>query len=409
MRWPVIVLFVGVTFVGCLYPRYNPTLIQPAAAAEDDDAAIDWERARTLLRRERAGETLTAEEQAYLERAKRARAQQAAGGQERPVGGKSTVGFKPLTEMTAEDRYLEQVGGLYGAGLNEPPASQLAMAMVAAQQVQPRAADGTLAADGVIGLLSVGMSNTTQEFSAFVRMANADPLKSARVMLIDGAQGGRVASHWADPNGGALDAPNDQQQGRPSVWDVVDQRMQRMQRMQVTPAQVQVAWIKQAEARPSSIGAFPAHAEALAGWYAGILVQLHERFPNLKLAYFSSRTYAGWATTQLNPEPYAYESGFAVRWTIQKQMLGDPALNADPAKGDVTAPVALWGPYLWTDGESPRASDGLVWLREDVRDDGTHPSESGQRKVAEQLSRFFQTDPTAKGWYLADGPAAPAE
>jgi hypothetical protein len=28
-----------------------------------------------------------------------------------------------------------------------------------------------------------------------------------------------------------------------------------------------------------------------------------------------------------------------------------------------------------------------------------HPGSSGRRKVAEQLLRFFKTDPLAKGWF----------
>src|SRR5438309_557350 len=34
---------------------------------------------------------------------------------------KSSVGLKPLTDMTAEDRYKGEAGGLYGGGKNEPP------------------------------------------------------------------------------------------------------------------------------------------------------------------------------------------------------------------------------------------------------------------------------------------------
>ena len=51
-----------------------------------------------------------------------------------------------------------------------------------------------------------------------------------------------------------------------------------------------------------------------------IVRMLKGRFPNLQLAYVSSRSYAGYATTELNPEPYAYESAFAVRWLIQDQI-----------------------------------------------------------------------------------------
>src|SRR6476620_4866132 len=35
--------------------------------------------------------------------------------------GKTSFGLKPLTEMTAEDKYKGEDGGLYGGGHNEPP------------------------------------------------------------------------------------------------------------------------------------------------------------------------------------------------------------------------------------------------------------------------------------------------
>ncbi len=112
-----------------------------------------------------------------------------------------------------------------------------------------------------------------------------------------------------------------------------------------------------------------------------MLRNLHDRYPNLTLAYLSSRIYAGYASTTLNPEPYAYEGGFSVKWLIADQLAGDAALNFDPASGVVEAPWAAWGPYLWADGLSPR-SDGLTWGCSELSSDGTHPSASGQAKVA---------------------------
>ena len=58
----------------------------------------------------------------------------------------------------------------------------------------------------------------------------------------------------------------------------------------------------------------------------------------MKLAYLSSRTYGGYATTPLNPEPYAYESAFAVKWLIKQQIKGDSALNCDPSNDPIKAP-----------------------------------------------------------------------
>jgi hypothetical protein len=80
-------------------------------------------------------------------------------------------------------------------------------------------------------------------------------------------------------------------------------------------------------------------------------------------------------------------------------MKGEPKLNSDPAKGEVKAPVVLWGPYLWADGVKGREADDLTWKREDLGPDGTHPSPSGREKVTQQLLQFFKTDPTAKGWF----------
>lgn len=120
---------------------------------------------------------------------------------------------------------------------------------------------------------------------------------------------------------------------------------------------------------------------------------LGDRFPNLQLAYLSSRSYGGYATSPLNPEPFAFESGFSVKWLIERQIDGDPALNFDAARGPVEAPWLAWGPYIWADGANPRA-DGLSYTRADFAADGTHPSPLGARKVAEQLLGFFKGDST---------------
>ena len=50
-----------------------------------------------------------------------------------------------------------------------------------------------------------------------------------------------------------------------------------------------------------------------------------------------------------------------------------------------------------------RSIDSMVWSRQDYAGDGTHPSASGNRKVAEQMRAFFGADPTAVGWYSGSG------
>ena len=106
------------------------------------------------------------------------------------------------------------------------------------------------------------------------------------------------------------------------------------------------------------------------------------RFPNLKQGFLTSRIYAGYASTPLNPEPHAYETAFADKWLIAEQIAGKSDLQ----------PWLAWGPYLWADGMKPR-QDGLIWTREDLGPDGTHPSPSGQAKVAKLLLEFFNPAP----------------
>src|SRR5262249_19453133 len=121
--------------------------------------------------------------------------------------------------------------------------------------------------------------------------------------------------------------------------------------------------------------------------------------PRIRVVYLSSRIYGGYATTPLNPEPYAYESGFAVRWLIQDQITEHGKLNFIAGHGPILAPWLAWGPYLWANGAQPRA-DGLTWVPEDFSPDGTHPSPQGRDKVAKMLLQFLKTEPTARIWFL---------
>jgi hypothetical protein len=160
---------------------------------------------------------------------------------------------------------------------------------------------------------------------------------------------------------------------------------------------VQVVWVKLANVQPR--GDLKEHGEKLQKDTTALLQNARARFPNLRIAYLGSRIYGGYTAGALNPEPYAYEGAFVVRWLIRDQMKGEAALNHDAAKGEVKAPLLLWGPYFWGDGVTPRKSDGLVWKREDLGPDGTHPSQSGKDKVARMILDFCKTDPLAKPWF----------
>ncbi len=269
----------------------------------------------------------------------------------------------PLTDMGARATYHGYHGGLYPNGANTPPRSYLKKGLAAARRVHP--------IDGRIVLLSIGMSNATQEFSVFKRYADLNSAKASDVTIVDGAQGGQDAEIVKDP------------QSR--FWSVVQQRLTAAG---ANSAQVQAVWLKEAIAQENE--PFPRDALHLQSDLRAIVSVLRSRFPNLQLVYLSSRTYGGYATTTLNPEPYAYDSGFAVKWLVAQRM-----------KGKIGGPWLGWGPYLWTNGTKGRR-DGLVWNCTDVRpSDGTHPSATGQLKVAALLWHFFTTDATAKSWFVA--------
>lgn len=297
----------------------------------------------------------------------------------------TSVGSTPLDQLGA-GTYLGFQGGLYPGGTNAMPEAHLVAGLAEATAVVPRNAAGQPAANGKVVLLSIGMSNCSQEFSRFVQIASADPLKHPRVQAVNGAQGGQTAAIIQNPDA--------------RFWTVVDERLAQAN---ATREQVQVVWFKDADAQPTS--GFPAHAETLHDEFVAILQVIRDRFPNARLCYIASRIYAGYATTSLNPEPYAYEHAFAVKWTIEDQIAGASELNFDPARGPVVAPWIAWGTYNWADGTIP-GSDGLTWACSDFQADGTHPSIAGANKVANRLASFLRTEPTAASWYRSAPPPA---
>jgi len=327
-----------------------------------------------------------------------------------PPPGKS--GMFPLDELVGGD-YMGFAGGLY-PNSNVPPCAHRAAAIAATHAIEPRAADGTPSPDGKIVLISIGLSNTTQEFCtqqtwimgspcapySFIGQAAADnEVDHDKLVIVDGAYPSQVAESWADPANSQF-AIN---------YDRVDMRLTAAG---VTAQQVQAIWLKVADATPmKGLPDQAADAYRLEGFLGEILRVFGTRYPNAKLVFGASRIYGGYASTNLNPEPYAYESGFAVKWAIEAQIKQIADGTVDPDAGDLdyrngTAPWYGWGPYLWANGTTPRESDGLVWNMEDFDPgDGTHPAMSGRQKVAAMLLGYFKSSPFTRCWFRADHPA----
>ncbi len=123
-----------------------------APPATEAQPPIDFVRARALMQKRRAGEALTPEEEAYLRRAIEAR--RAGARRERrqrpPMPPQDTSHLKPLTEMTADDRYKGEDRGLYGNGNNVPPDSHRKAAEAEFSRIRPLDTDGHPAANGKV-------------------------------------------------------------------------------------------------------------------------------------------------------------------------------------------------------------------------------------------------------------------
>lgn len=281
--------------------------------------------------------------------------------------GNISVGLTPLSEVAI---YQGFPGGLYPGG-NDIPANHLVYGLLAGEAVERLDPAGNPDPAGRIVLLSVGMSNTRQEYQAFIRMVTQRP---AGLALINGARAGYDAPAIADPNS--------------DYWPYIDAVLAGRG---LTPAQVQVVWLKEATALESSV--FPADAQELQAYLRSTVLIIGDRYPNVRQVFISSRIYAGYAVAwAASIEPWAYQGAYAVKWLIEAQITG-----GDPALAYAVAPWLAWGPYFWADGLTPRA-DGLTWSCPELEADGMHPSAKGEAKVAGMLLEFFRSHPAA-GWF----------
>jgi hypothetical protein len=257
-------------------------------------------------------------------------------------------------------------------------------------------------------LLSIGMSNAKMEFCdqfatrdsssnggqigpqgcaswSFMGQVWGDPALNDNLMIVSGAQGGRDISEWDDPTD-------------PTYMVVAST----FNNVGATADQVQIIWAKQATIRPtSSLPASNADAFDLLASLGDVLRTVKIRYPNVKQFYFSSRMYS-YGSGGANDEPYAYETGLAMKWVIEAQINQLQSGGVDAIAGDLgldVAPWVAWGPYLWANGMNAR-SDGLSWSPSEMMPDGTHPWSSARQKIGGMIKDFFMTSPLTTPWFL---------
>ncbi len=296
---------------------------------------------------------------------------------------KTTTPIVPITDL-ATGSYQGEEGGLYPNGSNVRPASHDSDGVTFAKAIVPLNSNGIYSPTGKYVMIGLGESTALDEFSEFLALARTDPAINPALVLVSGAQGGATPSLLT-----LTDSP---------YWNTILNNY--LPDQGVTANQVVALWME--DSNGIAKGSFPGDMTQLQGAYETVMNNLHTFFPNLTLVFFSSRIYAGYSNgvATINPEPYAYEAGFAVKNAIADQLNGNANLNYNPTLGPVEAPWMSWGPYYWANGLLA-SEDGMVWTCQDLQSDGTHPSAgSGDLKVAGQILNFFKTDDTTTPWFL---------
>ena len=269
------------------------------------------------------------------------------------------------------------------------PATHDADGVAIAGGIQPLDANGNPdPVNGKYVLLSIGMSAAHTLFAGFQDEVVADPtVDKTHLVLVNGAQNNATAGFFA--------------QSKHPVWTDITSYF--LPQAHVTANQVVAVWINDVS---FASGTFPGDMAGLKANFESIAQIALTKYPHLKLAYFTGRMYGGYSNSPQNPEspePQPYESGFAVKWSIEDQIKGLASLNYSSAKGPVLAPWMDWGSYMWANGLTPR-NDGFVSTCQDYTSDGIHPSLPplpGRDKGANLLMNFFKTDSTTTPWFLA--------
>jgi len=178
-------------------------------------------------------------------------------------------------------------------------------------------------------------------------------------------------------------------------------------------------------------------------------------FPNVQQVFVHSRIDGHYANpdpnvSPLNPEPYAFESGLAVKWLIQAQIddVNFPGITHNTPSGllDYTttppeAPWIDWGAYMWASdtrvpchncplpGIAQLNHPNLTWIqsvagpskcdpsnptqecdfqaKSGVKADNTHPSDCGRNKTADEMIYFLCNSPYTAPWFTANRTSCP--
>lgn len=235
-------------------------------------------------------------------------------------------------------------------------------------------------ADGLIGVVCIGMSNANQECSDYITRVEGEFASAINpaVRVVNCAVGGHAIERWNDPTQDA------------ELWQrCVDQRLPGAG---LRAGQVRVLYHKAANQFTTGPGgaplpAWPAPGSDYENFLANLSVfagRVKTWFPSVQAVYTSTRSTGVFAGNPGRGEPLSYEEGHALNtW-----------LMANPSVDGVWFG---WGPYLWAPDCTSGVTNGsgVCYVREDFVDDGVHPAAGARQKISAMLhARWMKHD-----WY----------
>jgi hypothetical protein len=320
----------------------------------------------------------------------------------------------PLIDMGSLT-YKGFFGGLYPNMSNTVPSAHDTAGLAAAAQIQPLNTSGVAdSVNGKIVLLSIGMSNATQDFCTaagndgvtcdswtFSGQASTSlQVNTSTVKIINGARGGQSIEYW--------DSATTNDAGNSTVNNYELTKTNRLTPNGLTEAQVQVVWLKAATGtNTSTLPNAGADAYYLRTYIGRVARAAKTRYPNLRLMFITSRAFSyDPSFSSLSQEPFTYEGGYAVKWAIEAQIhqMENGGTIVDTEAGDLnynngTAPWMAWGPYIWANGTIAN-SEGTTWAQSDLESDHIHPSQAGETKVGTKLLNFFLGSSYTSSWFV---------
>lgn len=248
--------------------------------------------------------------------------------------------------------------GLYTTGEDTMPSAHRAQGMIKGAQVVPLNSSGNPSGSGKIHVHAEGMSNALRVFDAFKTLLSASTLDNPKIVFTNKSLGGVDLQEWVDSLGvGAVDV------------------------------RVQVVFMYHSLSKNFNGCSAQTYIDTTRHYLKQRVLQLEQKYPNLKQIYVQSREFGGWKCYE-SPgalaEPAAYYNGFGVRKFVDLQVSG-----AESALSYSNAPFIAWSIYPW-DPTTPRS-----WFE----GGGLHPCTTGSNVWAQDWFDFLLNDSTSRQWF----------